>query len=313
MMSTGSAALIEANMDEQSRISLASSLTRAGSTHSYYTIRWLVDGDLVNDALDAYAYFRWVDDVIDASDLPRHERLAFVARERSLMERLYAGELPGRLSSEEQLLVDLILHERRGHTGLRSYLSNMMGVMSFDARRRGRVISRGELRDYTDTLTTAVMDGLSYFIGHEYAYPQTPQRYLAVAGAHVCHMLRDAVEDSKVGYYNIPREVLEVAHISPTDVAAPAYRDWVAGRVMLARKCLRAGKRYILGLRHARAVLAGLAYCTRFERVLDVIERDGFRLRSDYHRDRTFTPKAKARRISPSPIPSTRSPVVGVG
>jgi len=29
-------------------------------------------------------------------------------------------------------------------------------------------------------------------------------RYLAVTGAHITHMLRDAVEDAEAGYYNIP-------------------------------------------------------------------------------------------------------------
>jgi phytoene/squalene synthetase len=312
-MSARHSTLIGPKMDEQRLTSLAAAITMAGSKQSYYTIRWLVDGDLVEDALCAYAYFRWVDDVIDASALPRHERLAFVARQRSMMERLYMGELPSGLWPEEQLLVDLITHERGEHVGLRSYVSNMMAVMAFDARRRGRVITRGELSDYTETLATAVMDGLSYFIGNAYEYPKTPERYLAVAGAHVCHMLRDAVEDAKVGYYNIPREVLEVSHISPSDVDAPAYREWVAGRVTLARRYFRDGKRYLLRLRHARAVLAGLAYCARFERVLNLIERDGFRLRSDYHRDRTCTPKPEARRRSPSVIPPTRYPVAGVG
>ncbi len=312
-MSATHSTLIGSNMDEQSLTSLAAAITMAGSKQSYYTIRWLVDGDLVEDAMCAYAYFRWVDDVIDASALPRHERLAFVARQRSLIECLYAGERPSDLTPEEKLLVGMITHERREHGGLKSYLSNMMAVMAFDARRRGRVITRGELGDYTETLATAVMDGLSYFIGNAYEYPKTPERHLAVAGAHVCHMLRDTVEDSKVGYYNIPREVIEAAHISPADVDSPAYREWVAGRVTLARRCFRDGKRYILRLKHARAILAGLAYCARFERVLNVIERDGFRLRSDYHRDRTSTPKPETRRRSPSPIPPTRSPVAGVG
>jgi phytoene/squalene synthetase len=99
-------------------------------------------------------------------------------------------------------------------------------------------------------------------------------------------MLRDTVEDLQVGYYNIPREILEAARISPTDVEAPAYREWVAGRVFFARKCFLEGKRYILQLRHLRALLAGLAYCARFERVLNQIERDGFRLRANYRERR---------------------------
>jgi phytoene/squalene synthetase len=312
-MTIGDSTLIRSRKDEEGIAALAAAITWGGSKQSYYTIRWLVDGDLVDEAMCAYAYFRWLDDVLDASPLPRHDRLAFLARQKSLLTQLCTGRQPTRLGQEEELLAELISHERREHGGLRSYLRNMMAVMAFDARRRGRVITRGELNDYTETLAMAVMDGLSYFIGNDYEYPDSPARYLAVAGAHVSHMLRDAVEDSRMGYFNIPREVLEGAHISPADVDAPAYREWVAGRVTLARRCFRDGKRYILGLKHARAVLAGLAYCARFERVLSMIERDGYRLRSDYRRDRTIALTREPRRRAPRPMPPARSPVADLG
>ena len=46
--------------------SLAARITQNASKQTYYTIRLLVDRDLVPDAYRAYAYFRWVDDVLDA-------------------------------------------------------------------------------------------------------------------------------------------------------------------------------------------------------------------------------------------------------
>ena len=46
--------------------SLASAITKAASTQTYYTIRFLVDRPRMDDAFRAYAYFRWVDDVLDA-------------------------------------------------------------------------------------------------------------------------------------------------------------------------------------------------------------------------------------------------------
>ena len=46
--------------------SLASSITKAASKQTYYTIRFLVDRERVDDAYRAYGYFRWVDDVLDA-------------------------------------------------------------------------------------------------------------------------------------------------------------------------------------------------------------------------------------------------------
>ena len=50
----------------QMKPSPASSITKAASKQTYYTIRFLVDRERVDDAYRAYAYFRWVDDVLDA-------------------------------------------------------------------------------------------------------------------------------------------------------------------------------------------------------------------------------------------------------
>ena len=48
---------------------LASSITKAASKQTYYTIRFLVDRERVADAYRAYAYFRWVDDTLDSDNL----------------------------------------------------------------------------------------------------------------------------------------------------------------------------------------------------------------------------------------------------
>ena len=45
---------------------LASELTKAASKQTYYTIRLLADRERMQDAFRAYAYFRWVDDLLDA-------------------------------------------------------------------------------------------------------------------------------------------------------------------------------------------------------------------------------------------------------
>lgn len=44
----------------------ASSIAKAASKQTDYTIRFLVDRARVDDAYRAYGYFRWVDDVLDS-------------------------------------------------------------------------------------------------------------------------------------------------------------------------------------------------------------------------------------------------------
>ena len=183
---------------------------------------------------------------------------------------------------QEKMLVELIQHDQEKNSGLQLYLCNMMQVMDFDAKRRGRLISQVELNEYTRWLAIAVMECIHYFIGHDDFAPHDETRYLAVAGAHITHMLRDTFDDAQIGYYNIPREVLETNHIGPQDVQSEAYRAWVKNRVLLAREYFQAGKGYFARVGNLRCRLACYAYIARFEWLLDTIEREGYLLRSQY-------------------------------
>lgn len=264
---------------------LAASITREASTQTYYTIQFLVDRGLTQHAYRTYGYFRWLDDRLDQGDWDRAERMAFVARQKEIIDRCYRNEWPGHLLDEEMMIVELIDSDR-GHTsGLYAYIRNMMAVMAFDARRRGQLISREELSAYTRWLAAGVTEAMHYFIGHGCYSPRTRARYLAVTAAHITHMLRDTLDDVKAGYFNIPREVLELHDIHPDDVSSDAYRQWVQSRVRLARSYFSAGKDYLDQVESARCRVAGYAYTARFETVLDTIERDGYLLRAGYPED----------------------------
>ena len=271
-------------MDRQANSSgrLAASITRFSSKQTYYTIRLFADRDRKADAYQAYGYFRWVDDVIDEETGSNEERIAFANRQKSLLESCYRGEIPNNLSPEEWMLVDLIRHDTEKNSGLQIYLRNMMDVMIFDARRRGQLVSQVELFEYSQKLAKAVTEALYYFIGHDDPSPQHEARYLAVTAAHMTHMLRDTVEDIDNGYFNIPREYLETRGITPNDVKSRVYREWVCGRVQLARGYFKLARECTARVKNFRCRLAGYAYTARFEWMLRKIERDNYCLCSDY-------------------------------
>jgi hypothetical protein len=260
----------------------AASITKAASKQTYYTIRFLVDHERIDEAYRAYAYFRWVDDTLDAEAATESERDAFIERQKSLLRKCYRGDLSPDATTRGNMLVELIRNDHEKNSGLQIYLRNMMQVMDFDAGRRGRLISQVELNDYTRCLSTAVMECIHHFIGHDDFAPHDEMRYLAVAGAHITHMLRDTFDDMRIGYYNIPREVLEENHIGPQDVQSDAYRAWVRGRVQLAREYFSAGKEYFARVQNWRCRLACYAYIARFEWLLDTIERENYILRPQY-------------------------------
>lgn len=261
---------------------LAATITKNASQQTYYTIRLLADRGRSQDAYRAYAYFRWVDDIIDDSCRQYEERISFTNRQKSLLDACYRGGVPDDPCAEEQMLVDLVRHDTEKNSGLQTYLYNMMDVMLFDAWRRGRVISLGELQEYSRKLARAVTEALYYFIGHDDPPPCLEARYLAVTAAHITHMLRDAMEDADNGYYNIPREIVSVRGVSPRDITNPVYREWVRGRVQLARQYFRKGRKCTSQVKNLRCRLAGFAYITRFEWMLDAIERDQYCLRAEY-------------------------------
>jgi phytoene/squalene synthetase len=266
----------------------SASITWEASKQTYFTVRFLADRDRTRGAYQAYGYFRWLDDRLDGGTLDLLARTALVERQKTLIERLYQGEQPRHLSEEEEMLVNLIGSDTEQPSGLQIYIRQMMAVMDFDARRRGQLVTADALDQYTRWLATAVTEAMHYFIGHGSSSPQGEMRYLAVTAAHITHMLRDTLEDAEAGYFNIPREIVEANGIDPRDVSSAPYREWVRGRVDLARSLFDAGRVYLGQVESLRCRLAGYAYIARFEYVLDAIERDGYLLRAAYPERKTL-------------------------
>jgi phytoene/squalene synthetase len=187
------------------------------------------------------------------------------------------------------MLKNLVKSDHREDSGLASYLKNMMAVMVFDAERRGRTISHEELDFYTQSLAVAVTDALHYFIGGTSPTHEDQQRYLAVTGAHITHMLRDAHEDIQSGYFNTPREYLQRKRLSKNDLNSVAYQKWVCQQVRLAREYFDEGRVYLSNVVDLHCRLVGYAYTARFEWVLKTIARENYCLRSGYPDRKTFT------------------------
>lgn len=272
---------------------LARSITRGSSKQSYYTALLLVDKDLVDDCCRAYGYFRWADDIVDYSAFSREERVSFIRGQMDLISRLYHNERPPNLKPEEEIIADLISHDRGEDSGLRSFILNFLAILEFDADRKGRLIGLEELTWYSSCLGKSVTDAIQYFVANGYPYPDSDNRYLAATAAHITHMLRDMAQDLSEGFINVPKEYLEAHAIDPDDMESPAIRAWVRERVTLARAYFREGKAYLDSLDVLRCKIAAYWYCARFEGVLDAIERDGYLLRESYNERRKFATLVK--------------------
>ena len=284
---------------------LARAITRNGSKQSYFIASLLADKDLKDDCLRAYAYFRWADDVIDVSATSTDDRLAFIKRQKQLIDCLYEGERPDALQPEEEMIADLIAHDRGEYSGLQSFIRNFITVLEFDASRRGRLISQSKLTWYSQCLGKAVTDAIQYFIGNDHIYVSNENRYLAATAAHITHMLRDTAEDLPDGFINVPSEWLadngfdyEASDFDQSIMNDPAFQIWVRGQVELARGYFQAGKLHLDRLPILRCKIAAYWYCARFECVLDAIERDEYVLRSEYRERSSLSTKLKMGRLA---------------
>jgi len=261
---------------------LAKSITWAASKQSYLTALLMVDKNLIDDAFRAYGYFRWIDDVVDVDSRNRFDRTSFMTRQKEIIRELYRGDRPADLTPEEEMVADLIWRHKANDGGVHSYIQKMLGVIDFDAQRRGKLVSAEKLVWYSDALGASVVDAIQFFIGSGEAYPKTDDRYSAGIAAHIAHILRDMRADIADGFVNIPREYLEQHGIDPEDVEHSAFRSWVRERVDTSRKLFRLGRRYLDNLVSLRVKIVGYWYCARFDGVLDAIEQDGYILRKDY-------------------------------
>ncbi len=261
--------------------SLAGSITWKASKLTYFIGRVFVDRDLKEDFFRAYAYFRWIDDIVDESSATNEDRIRFVTRQDTLIKRLFSGDgLMDDLRPEEELLLRLTESRHNHSDNLRSFVENMFAIIQFDAHRKDSTINSAELNWYSGCLGRSVVDGLQYFIGNDHDYPRSENQYSAAIAAHITHLLRDTIPDMANGFINIPSDVLPEQDIQTPD--HPAVRSWVKDRVMLARRLFREGREYIRSLRVKRCQLASYLYCRQFERILDTIERDDYVVRRAY-------------------------------
>jgi hypothetical protein len=262
---------------------LARSITWNGSKQSYFTGRMMMDRNLQNDYFRAFAYIRWMDDVIDIKYQTKDERIMFIKRQKKLIDDIYKDNPISELSPEEKILGILIGHDKKEGSYLKSFILNMFAIIEFDVYRNGRIITQHELKWYSKTYAKSMMGGLHYFIGNNNPYPYTEKHFHLFTGVHIAHLLRDMLEDINNGFINIPLEYLEINSINPEDFESSPFRAWVRSRVELGRRHFTEGKRYLNEVDVLRRKLVGYWYIIRFESILKAIERDNYILRPKYN------------------------------
>jgi len=268
--------------DSKRTAKIARRITWKGSKQSFLIGQFLVDRRLRNDFFRAYAYFRWLDDMIDEVIPSRSKRIEFIDRQNELIRSLYSNERVKIENKEEEILLDLIRNDRRTHDGLKSFIEKMISIIEFDTLRKDTEISKEELGLYNKMLGISVVDGLQYFIGNDHSYPTGVDRYEAAIASHRTHLLRDMKKDFQNGFFNIPSEIIQKSDPRDPGSIPDQHIEWIREQVKDARSGFKLGKKYVEKIEILRCRIAAFWYCYRFEIILDAIEKDGYLLRERY-------------------------------
>ena len=234
----------------------------------------------------AYAYFRWVDDIVDSEDASIDQKTTLLDRQRAWIAELYENpeslRVISSLTAEEQLLFFVIQHDLAGgKQALRLSISDMLRSIEMDATRRGRVVSSEVLTQIQMHRTRAFADFVSTLL-HQRTLVGAENRLLVFALAcDEAHKLRDLIQDVTFGYFNISFEELREYEIDLNDLNCPGLREYVKDKVSSTRASFTRARR---DLRHVSATLraACLIYGLRHLMLLKAIENDAYYLRFSY-------------------------------
>lgn len=223
-----------------------------------------------------YTYLRQVDDFIDESGARQDECLAYVHQQRAMVRDLYVKGTAG-----NSLLGRIIAHDRANGHRLKEYISLMMDVFEFDARRKNNgSVSAHELHSYSMNLARAYTHFLVHFA--EPRYQRSENDILLAHACHRAHMIRDLMVDYDLGYINIPHEDIDTYELEPNGFATDEMSRWLEKEARRIELLMHRGQRTLCSSRMLSVKIMGLLYCFRYEAIMRRIRAAGYSLRTHY-------------------------------
>lgn len=271
-------------MTQTETFRLARKIVRKSSMQTYLTIGILADRQIKDLAYCAYAYFRWLDDKIDVGLKTTKGRNNFLDKQKKLINLAYKGIFSKTKNLEENMVIELIKSDTSTDSKLKSYITNFLSIIEFDAKRKGKVVTRRNLDWYSKTIGVAVTDCIIHFIDNKSGSMNHKDMYKAATAAHIVHTLRDMSDDIQEGFYNVPREYIVKHKLKLNKCTSPDLAEWVKDRVYTADNMFNLGIKYLYQSPPSRRRFAALLYCYRFLPLLSDIKYDKYILKPQYKR-----------------------------
>ena len=225
-----------------------------------------------------YAYFRWLDDRIDAPGALGEDIRAIAANQKALLIALYNGRdtnAAPRIAAEE-MLAQMVRYDCMNGCRLRSFVMDMFGALEFDASRRYQVRSQRKLDAYSHALGRSYTDVLQAFAGMGGVGGTDSLAGVAGYAAHQVHILRDLYVDLSLGYCNISSEDLTRYQWTVQSLPHDDLRPWVDATARKAQAAFKRGLQGIALIRSPRCRLLGYATSAHYMIVLERLALNGY-------------------------------------
>jgi phytoene/squalene synthetase len=220
----------------------------------------------------AYAYFRWLDDVLDNKDVSTEESINILARESFFISSLYENKSPQSKCIEEKYISFVICKDLLDNNGFRVIIDGFMSALSWDIKRKHRIPTQQELDEYSLRLGRSYYQCLVFgldFHPSDKCFKDVGE--ICGVAAHLAHILRDFFFDLSIGYVNISQEDVTKYHID-LSLKNPELRQnlkpWSRDVIFKSTDMFKKGMKSINKIPSFKARLAISLMCTRYFLIL---------------------------------------------
>jgi len=244
---------------------------------AYLATKLFIRGERGKLANLLYTYLRWLDDYVDDIKTDKSEQKNFLRRQSKRINCLYDGNKFETTNYFEQSISRVIEYDIKNGHRLRTVIRKMFEVFDFDIKRKNSIPNFEDLNDYSKKIGDAYTRALLFFLAPSLPYKE--EFSLSAYASHQAHLLRDFIIDKENDYFNISREEIIRFNIKKDLTQDKNFTSWVKEKVKNIKILFRKGKKQIKSIPIPQVRITGYLYCSRYEKVIAQIEKNGYRLK----------------------------------
>ena len=224
-----------------------------------------------------YSYLRWVDDFIDNINIDKKEQKNLLLAQIKIINSLYDKNKPEINNHFEKTISEVIDFDIKNGCVLKTVIKEMFEVFDFDIKRKKSIPDFEGFNEYSKKIGAAYTRALLFFLAPSLPYRE--EYSVSAYASHQVHLLRDFIIDKESGYFNISKEEIDKYHIKDTLQQDEAFSLWLKDKIWNIKNLFTEGKKAFAEIPILKVRLTGHLYCSRYERVIRSIERNGYKLK----------------------------------